>query len=419
MLTDLNDRHRFFKFIETSFASKKSFRTYVIRIKNFDTVNQKYGHKVGDELLYLFAFALERVIKGAYAFHIDNLRFALVIPDKVNVSPQEAYDRICTFFDRGIEYGEERFILDHTLVEHPMMTTESDATTFYEALEYGIDVAEEIGEKYFIFTKELSEAHKRRNYLIKRLKNIDREHGYEVWYQPTRCMSNGIYCSMEALIRLREPDGTIVNPAEFISIAEQTEMIYPLTWFVIEESCKAIAENPELKHINISVNMPMTQIFIPGFIDKLNALTAEYGVRHHHICLEFTERVIMDDFNRIKGIMEDIAKQGYRFFLDDFGMGYSNFNCLLRLPFTTVKLDRSLTATVLSNKNEQNIVYMLTDLFHRMDLKVVAEGAETEEQVKVLQEFGVDRIQGYYFAKPMDTKKILAFYQKHPVDTYY
>jgi EAL domain-containing protein (putative c-di-GMP-specific phosphodiesterase class I) len=127
----------------------------------------------------------------------------------------------------------------------------------------------------------------------------------------------------------------------------------------------------------------------------------------------------MDDFNRIKGIMEEIAEQGYRFFLDDFGMGYSNFNCLLKLPFTTVKLDRSLTSTVLSNKNEQNIVYMLTELFHRMDLKVVAEGAETEDQVNVLKEFGVDRIQGYYYAKPMDIKKIIAFYDKYPVDRYY
>jgi EAL domain-containing protein (putative c-di-GMP-specific phosphodiesterase class I) len=418
MLTDINDRHRFFKYIETSFASKKLFRTYVIKIKNFDTFNQKYGHKVGDELLYLFAFALEKVIKGASVFHMDNLRFALVIPDNVNVSPHEAYDRICTFFDRGIEYGNERFKLDYTLVEHPIMTAEVDATAFYEALEYGIDVAEDIGEKYFIFTREFSEAHQRRKYLVKRLEKIDREHGYEVWYQPTRCMSNGIYCSMEALIRLREPDGSIVSPGEFISIAEQTGMINPLTWFVIEESCRAISENPELKFVNVSINMPMTQMFDQGFTERLNAITAEYGVRHHQICLEITERVVMDDFNRIKGIMENIAKQGYRFFLDDFGMGYSNFNCLLRLPFTTVKLDRTLTSTVLSNTNEQNIVYMLTELFHKMDLKVVAEGAETEEQINVLKEYGIDRIQGYYYAKPMDLQKIIAFFTKNPLTSY-
>ena len=418
MLNDINDRHRFFKYIETALASKKPFRTYVIKIKNFDTFNQKYGHKIGDDILSVFAFALERVIKGSSVFHMDNLRFAIVIPDNINVSPHEAYDRICAFFERGIEHDDERIILDYTLVEHPMMTAESNANTFYEALEYGIDVAEEIGEKYFIFTPELSKANSRRKYLIKRLEVIDREHGYEVWYQPARCMSDGIYCSMEALIRLREPDGSIVNPGEFISIAEQADMIYPLTWFVIEESCRAICENPELKFANISINMPMRQIFDRGFLDRLNALTAEYGVRHHQICLEFTERDVMDDFNRIKVIMETIAKQGYRFFLDDFGMGYSNFNCLLQLPFTTVKLDRSLTSTVLGEGNEHNIVNMLTDLFHKMNLKVVAEGAETEEQIKALQKCGVDRIQGYYYAKPMDIAKLIAFYTKNPLKQY-
>ena len=418
MLTDINDRHRFFKFIETSLAANKPFRTYVIRIRNFDTFNQKYGHKMGDELLYLFAFALEKVIKGACVFHMDNLRFALVIPDTVNVSPHEAYDRICTFFDRGIDYGSERFHLEYTLVEHPMMPVETDATTYYESLEYGIDVAKEMGEKHFIFTRELSEALVRRKYIVTKLDTIDREHGFEVWYQPVRCMNNKIYCSMEALIRLREPDGSVISPAEFIPIAEQTGLINSITWFVIEESCRAISENPALHFANISINMPMTQIFDRGFVERLNSITTKYGVKHQQLCFEFTERVIMDDFNRIKLIMEEIAEQGYRFFLDDFGMGYSNFNCLLKLPFTTVKLDRTLTTTVLSSKNEQNIVYMLTELFHRMDLKVVAEGAETEEQVNILREFGVDRIQGYYFAKPMELKSTIKFYEENPLTFY-
>lgn len=412
-ITDLNDRYRFFKFIEDSLAMEKGFRTYVIRIRNFDTINQKYGHKVGDEALYLLAFSLERIIKESTVFHMNNMRFALVVPYSADVTEEECYEKIRDFFKRGIDYYDDTFYFEYTLVEHPEMTG-TNATDIYEALEYGIDVAEERGLKHFVYTSDLTQKLFRRKYLIRRLAKIDREHGYDVLYQPVHCMKNDIFCSMEALIRLYEPDGTTISPAEFIPIAEQAEMINPITWFVIEESCKAISENPALNFVNISINLPMTQIFEPNFIETINAITDKYGVKHHQICLEFTERAIMSDFENAKATMDRIAAEGYRFFLDDFGMGYSNFNCLLKLPFKNVKLDRALTTTVNGRDKAGNIVYMLTELFHRMDLKVIAEGVETEEQMKILYEFGVDRIQGYYYAKPMKLPDVIKFYEENP-----
>jgi EAL domain-containing protein (putative c-di-GMP-specific phosphodiesterase class I) len=232
-------------------------------------------------------------------------------------------------------------------------------------------------------------------------------------------MHSGEFCSMEALIRLREPDGSYISPSEFIPVAEQTGMVAPITWFILDEACRLLKEHPELGVASVGINLPMAQLLDKSFMIRLNSIVDGAGIAHRRICLEFTERAILENFQQTLDIMETLTQQGYRFFLDDFGMGYSNFNCLLKLPFTTVKLDRSLTSTVLSNKNEQNIVYMLTELFHRMDLKVVAEGAETEDQVNVLKEFGVDRIQGYYYAKAMDIKKIIAFNDKYPVDRYY
>ena len=106
--------------------------------------------------------------------------------------------------------------------------------------------------------------------------------------------------------------------------------------------------------------------------------------------------------------MRHLAKSGYTFYLDDFGVGYSNFNCILRLPLKTVKLDISLTSTIESSL-KSDLVSILTDLFHDMGLGVVAEGAETIEQVEQLRAFGVDGIQGYYFAKPMPLAKLRTF----------
>ena len=110
--------------------------------------------------------------------------------------------------------------------------------------------------------------------------------------------------------------------------------------------------------------------------------------------------------------MKKLTESGYTFYLDDFGVGYSNFNCVLQLPIRTVKLDMSLTsASAISNDN-YGLVKILTDLFHDMGLRVVAEGAETDEQVSILTEYGVDGIQGYYYARPMPINRLIDFLKK-------
>ena len=160
----------------------------------------------------------------------------------------------------------------------------------------------------------------------------------------------------------------------------------------------------------------MLHLIDPNFEGRLNQIVDGYGVSHERISFEFTERVILDDLGVADKNMRKLASSGYTFYLDDFGVGYSNFNCVLRLPIKTVKLDMSLTATTEKLKENNSLVCILTDLFHDMGLNVVAEGAETEEQVEMLRSFGVDGIQGYYFAKPMPLDKLKDFLsnQKKP-----
>ena len=153
----------------------------------------------------------------------------------------------------------------------------------------------------------------------------------------------------------------------------------------------------------------MLLLINPTFEDRLNSIVDKYGVSHDRISFEFTERVILDDLDLAEKNMRKLASTGYTFYLDDFGVGYSNFNCVLRLPLKTVKLDMSLTGTTEKLKKSNSLVYVLTKFFHGMGLNVVAEGAETREQVDLLNSYGVDGIQGYYFAKPMPAPALLKF----------
>ena len=218
---------------------------------------------------------------------------------------------------------------------------------------------------------------------------------------------------MEVLLRLKEKSGGFISPAEFIPLAEQTGQIIAITWFVIEETCHALANTPELAGIRASINLPMMHLTDPDFEHRLNDIVDGYGISHDRISFEFTERVILDDLDLAQKNMKRLAESGYTFYIDDFGVGYSNFNCVLKLPLKTVKLDMSLTSTTEKLKENYGLVYILTDLFHDMGLNVVAEGAETAEQVELLKAYGVDGIQGYFYAKPMPLQKLCDFLTKN------
>jgi len=415
-LTELNDRHRFFKEAERRMKRDEHFQVFLINIKNFGTINQKYGHLFGDEFLYQFAFALERLIKTAMAFHMNGTVFALVLPYGDQAEGERCGGVLLDFLEGGITCLNRQVSMDYVVVEYIADGQDSDPAEFYEKLEYAAARAYRQKHHYIRYTPDMGAEMARARYLRERLRTVDRQHGFEVWYQPVCCLSTGAFCSMEALIRLREPDGTLVSPAEFIPLAEQEGSIGPVTWFVIEEVCRFLKEHPELNGVSVSVNLPMPQLLEKGFAARLNGIVDQAGVQHRRICLEFTERAILENFQRTQGVMEQLTQEGFRFFLDDFGTGYSNFNCLLQLPFQIIKLDACLVQTGANGRNDFGMVRTLTNLFHGMELDVIAEGAETAEDVAALKAQGVDRIQGFALARPMPEEKLLAFYGEHPVE---
>jgi EAL domain-containing protein (putative c-di-GMP-specific phosphodiesterase class I) len=217
---------------------------------------------------------------------------------------------------------------------------------------------------------------------------------------------------MEALIRLHDPDEKMISPGEFIPLAEQTGLISPITWFVLEETCRILKTTPELKDICVSVNMPQAQLLEKGFVPRFTGIVDQAGIDHRRICIEFTERALLENFRQTQSIMQELTQNGFRFYLDDFGVSYSNFNCLLQLPFQVIKLDPCLVHTGKDGRPDYTTLRTLTRLFHDMDLTVIAEGAETEEEVRSLVEQGVDRIQGFALARPMPLDRLVEFYRE-------
>lgn len=410
-LTNLNGERSFSKEINTRIKSGSSFKAYLIKLRNHSTIKQNFGHIAGNEILYLFAFRLEKLFHGEVAFHLHGTTFALVLPYTTKEESDRETKKLIDHLEKAIEYKGNSIKLEYTICEN-MHCGDPNADVFYEKMEYACDVARTEKRKYINCTPDLDTARIRKNYLINRMHTISREAGFEVWFQPIFRVATRSFTNLEVLLRLKEKDGSYISPAEFIPIAENTGQIIPITEFVIQETCRILSEHKELSSMRVSINLPMIQLIDPSFEKKLDSIVDHYGITHDRISFEFTERVILDDLDVAEKNMRRLTRSGYTFYLDDFGVGYSNFNCVLRLPLRTIKLDISLTSTTNRLSENYGIVNVLTDLFHDMGLLVVAEGAETDEQVQLLQLYGVDGIQGYHYAKPMPLDKLLSFLEE-------
>ena len=409
-LTSLNDKRRFFAELENRFALGDKFNVFLIRLENYNVINSVYGHKTGDEVLYLFAFALERLIEESVAYHVHSTTFALVLP--AGDKDDEYTAKILEMVEQEISYEHHKIKIKCNVVSK-RCDESMDVATLYEQLTHTLNKLQEMDQNYLAYANDFGRDMERSKHIISRLQQIDSEHGFEVWFQPIWNVEDQRFGCMEALVRLREPDGSFISPGEFIPIAEQTGHVTNITWFVIGEVCRVINESRWLDDMRVSINLSMSNIIDDGFVDALITKARACDVDKSRISFEFTERVIRKDLNRAAKNMCRLVDEGFSFYLDDFGVGYSNFNCVLKLPLRTVKLDMSLTSTNKLMREDDSIVSVLTDLFHDMGLRVIAEGAETDEQVEMLIQSGVDGIQGYYFARPMPPQHLRDFLEKN------
>lgn len=408
-LTRLNDRSRFFLELELRFSRKQPFQVFFVELNDFDDLSKRYGKKLDDDILYHFAYGLRHLIPKATSFQLSRLTFAVIVPTADRC--EENREKLQRYLAGGLYLSDEHIQPDNLLVEYIVDKDSVSVADFHAKLDYAIHTAHVENKRYIYYTPALGEAMHRRQYLLDRIQQVDEKHGFEVWLQPIYSLRTDCLCSAEALLRLRDDDGKIISPAEFIPLAEESDIIYEMTWFVVESVCRFLQGNTALDFISVSVNLPMPQLQIPGFLDKLNSITAKYGIEHRRICLEITERTFLEDYDAAKACMQSLCDAGYRMFLDDFGVGYSNFSWLLQLPFSCIKLDSTISQSIESDEKSRDTVRSLIRLFQERGHHVIAEGAETESQVQSLAVCGVDRIQGYYYAKPMDMDVFLNFYQ--------
>lgn len=233
-------------------------------------------------------------------------------------------------------------------------------------------------------------------------------------YQPMVCLKSGQIAGFEALSRWKHPEKGMVSPFEFITLAEESDLIQTMGLQIFDSACEQLAifqqarnkTDPSLKPLFMSINVSAAQLTANNFFADIGAITKKHDVDPCNVKIEITESLVVD-YEKVKTWIDDCKDMGFKLSLDDFGTGYSGFQHLLELDFHTIKIDQAFTMSIETNPKSLIMLEVITDMAKRLSMSVVAEGIEDLECANKLKKIGVDYAQGYYFFKPINASEIL------------
>jgi EAL domain-containing protein (putative c-di-GMP-specific phosphodiesterase class I) len=258
----------------------------------------------------------------------------------------------------------------------------------------------ELARKHLIMENDLRQAVKGREMMV--------------YYQPRIDVRTGAVVSMEALARWNKPGDGIISPDEFIPVAEDTGLIVDIGAWVLETACgqNKTWQSSGLPPLTISVNMSVKQFQHEKFLATISNAIKNTSLDPRYLELEITENILLQDAEKTIKMLNELKDMGIRLAMDDFGTGYSSFNYLIRFPLDIIKIDMSFIKNITEQAEHAAVVEAIISMSHSLNLKVVAEGVETQQQLDLLREFGCDEIQGYYYSRPLPSKEFTELLEK-------
>jgi len=266
---------------------------------------------------------------------------------------------------------------------------------------------------YFLFTQEMNERISRRLQLESDMRQALKDQEFTVYFQPKISVKSGAVMGMEALVRWVKSDGTVVSPADFIPLAEETGLIVPLGDFVLEHSCKAmqVFDGVGCTDITVSVNLSPVQFEQEDMVDMILDSLKQNGLSPSKLELEITESTLMTDIGATVDKLNLLSANGISVAIDDFGTGHSSLYYLKNFPIDVLKIDQSFVRDITDDMSDAQIVETIILMARNLGLKVVAEGVETRAQLELLEAFGCEMIQGYYYSRPLPLEEVIVYLQ--------
>ncbi|MDE7193977.1 MAG: EAL domain-containing protein, partial [Oscillospiraceae bacterium] len=351
-------------------------------------------------------------LNGAYVFKNSGNEVTLVFDA---ASADEYIDRILKRFEQAWDKSK-KIVISPYWVFVPNSSLADNADDLMYLIRYARQNNAEPAESHFYRVgSELAERLSKEKEIERLIADAVINDRIEVWYQPIFSTEQRRFSSAEALVRIRREDGELIPPVAFIPIAESNGSILKVGEVVFRKVCEFLNKSNIREHglSYIEVNLSVVQCAYNKLSDDYIAIMEDYGISPDMINLEITESASMNAKNTLLGNMKALTDYGVNFSLDDFGTGHSNLDYIVDMPVEIVKFDKGMTTAYFENGKAKYIMDAAMSMIQGLNLKIVSEGIETEEQFKVMDELGINYIQGYYFSKPLPEDEFTEFIIKN------
>jgi len=425
-LTDLCNRRMFqdrlTQAMTTAQREEKLLALCFFDLDNFKMINDNLGHAVGDELLKSVAKRLRSTMRqGDIVARISGDEFAIAIEGLNNVDELE----------KIVEKVRFRLSQPYRIRGHKVYTSASIGVALYpldsanrETMLRNADAAmyraKELGGNcYCYYTYDMNDKARRHLEMEKNLRKALGQDELCLFYQPQFDAQTNEIVGVEALLRWDHPEYGMLPPSKFLSIAEDSGLIFSIGKWVLTKACQDLRRwhSLGLRNLQLALNMSSRQFMQEGILENITSVLKQAMVDPKYVCIEITENVAMKNIAGAIELLKQLKSLGLQTAIDDFGAGHSSMNLLQKLPVDTLNIDRSFIMRIADREKDGNAARGIIALAHSLGLKVAAEGVETRTQAEFLRNQNCDVLQGYYFSHPIPAEEMNIYLQQYlPVE---
>lgn len=412
-LTDLPNRNFFNKVLKEAIdeaeKNQEMLAVYFIDLNYFKEINDTLGYNFGDKLLKACSERFKTFLNtNTFIARMSGDEFLILKRCPKDQKEVAAFaEALMTAFEKPIKINDYEIFTSISIgisIYPDNGTTANDLIKHADSAMYVIK--EKHGNNYNIFKSSISENFKAMLTMESELRKALKDGQFELHYQPQKCLVSNKIVGVEALLRWKHPSKGYIPPGEFIGLAEKTGLIIDIGDWVLQEACRQNKawQDKGFQPVIVSVNLSAKQFYQKGLVEKVKDILHETGLDPKYLELEITETMAMTNEENIMETMYRLRQLGVMVSIDDFGTGYSSFKYLSVFPVTKLKIDKMFINE--NQKQNRAIVKSIIHMSHSLDMKVIAEGVETMDQLLFLTEEKCDEMQGFYFSKPLPPEKL-------------
>jgi diguanylate cyclase (GGDEF)-like protein/PAS domain S-box-containing protein len=415
-LTGLANRALFLDRLQHAMARQRGFATPLavlfIDIDDFKTINDSLGHGEGDALLVAVAQRLRDVLRSSDTIaRMGGDEFAILVEDSLEAdAAMEVARRLLAALEAPFGHGTKDHFVRASVGLTVRVSSDESPEDMLRNADIAMYTAKSNGKNRIeTYQPEMHAAAMTRQALRADLERAMERNEFYLVYQPIVCLTDERPTGVEALLRWRHPERGVVNPLEFVPLAEETGLIVKLGRWVLEEACRQVRAWDELSgvpRVTVNVNVSARQLQEPDFVAQVAEILAATRLDPKRLTLEFTESLLLRDTELTISKLHALKALGLRLSIDDFGTGYSSLSYLRRLPIDELKIDGSFIAGMASEPGQMAVVRSIVDLAETLHLETVAEGIEGEAQLQALRGLSAQMGQGFLFSKPLSAEEL-------------